>query len=97
MVHNILRSVLATPALQDLRARLEEGGVLSLAGVHPAAQPFLAFALRQLFPKRTFVVVTDGVKTQESFQQDLETWFSLAQKDSAKGKTAAAFDRPLFY
>ncbi|HVK57759.1 MAG TPA: transcription-repair coupling factor, partial [Candidatus Kapabacteria bacterium] len=97
MVHNILRSVLATPALQDLRARLEKGGVLSIAGVHPAAQPFLAFALRQLFPKRTFVIVTDGVKAQESFQQDLETWFSLAQKNPAKGQAAAVLDRPLFY
>ena len=92
MVQNILRSVLATPALQGIRARMEKGGVLSLAGVHPAAQPFFAFVLQELFPERPIVVVTEGVKAQESFQQDLETWSSLTTKsdNSAKG-------RPLFY
>lgn len=63
--------------MQGLRSRWGNGGVFSLAGVAPAAQPFLVFALGKLFPARTVVAVTDGVKTQESFQQDIETWFSL--------------------
>ena len=37
-------------------------------------QPFLAALLRDLFPRRTIVAVTEGLKTQESFQQDLSTW-----------------------
>ena len=72
-----------TPAVQDLRARLEKGGVLSFAGVHPAAQPFFAFVVREMFPRRPVVVVTEGVKAQESFHQDLETWFSRRGKEKA--------------
>ena len=51
--------------MQALRSRVENGGVLSFAGVHPAAQPFLAFALHRMFPSRILLVVTDGVKAQE--------------------------------
>jgi len=47
---------------------------LSCAGIAPSAQPFFAALLKQLFPSRPVVVVTDNLKTQESFQQDLETW-----------------------
>jgi transcription-repair coupling factor (superfamily II helicase) len=85
--------VLATPALQSLRARLELGGVVSLAGVHPAAQPFAAFVLRHLFPARALVIVTDGVKSQESFQQDLETWYSQGGDSGPKDLQHA----PLYY
>jgi transcription-repair coupling factor (superfamily II helicase) len=63
---------------------MEAGGALSCAGVNPAAQPFLAVLLRRLFPKRPLVVVTDGLKTQESFQQDVETWLGF---QGAKSKT----------
>lgn len=71
---------------------MERGGVLSLAGVHPAGQAFFALALREVFADRPVVAVTEGVKAQESFQQDLETWFALA----SKGKKKEA-ERPLFY
>ena len=74
----------ATPAAQSLRRRVEEGGVLSLDSVSPGAQPFVAALLARLFPNRPVVVVTDGLKTQERFQQDMETW--------AGGKA-----KPLFY
>ena len=57
---------------------MEHGGALSCAGVATSAQPFLAALLQQLFPKRPLVIVTDGLKTQESFQQDLETWLPVA-------------------
>jgi transcription-repair coupling factor (superfamily II helicase) len=77
--------------MQELRSRLERGGVLSLAGVHPAAQPFLIFLLGRLFPKRSIVAITDGVKSQELFQQDLETWSSLDRGETPKTSP------PLFY
>src|SRR5688572_33416669 len=68
--------------MQELRSRLERERVLSLAGVSPAAQSFLVFALSRAFPMRSVVAITDGVKTQESFQQDIETWFSLEGNNS---------------
>src|SRR6187401_1052219 len=70
-----------TPAVRSLARRLENGGVLSCAGVAQPAQPFFAALLRQLFPKRPIVVVTDGLKTQEGFQQDLETWLRSETPD----------------
>ncbi|MGB7769759.1 MAG: transcription-repair coupling factor [Verrucomicrobiia bacterium] len=60
--------------MQSLARRLENGGALSGAGVCQAAQPFLAVLLQQFFPRRPFVIVTPDLKTQESFQQDIETW-----------------------
>jgi transcription-repair coupling factor (superfamily II helicase) len=63
-----------TPAVQSLARRLEPGGALSCPGIAVAAQPFFAALLRKLFPQRPVVVVTENLKTQESFQQDLETW-----------------------
>ena len=53
---------------------MEHGGALSCAGICASAQPFIAALLRKIFPHRSIVVVTDGLKMQESFQQDLETW-----------------------
>jgi transcription-repair coupling factor (superfamily II helicase) len=66
--------VAETPAVQSLARRLESGGALSCVGIPVAAQPFFAALLRELFPGRPIVVVTDNLKTQEFFQQDLETW-----------------------
>ena len=48
--------------------------MLAFPGVAAAAQPFFAALLQKLFPQRPVVVVTENLKTQESFQQDLETW-----------------------
>src|ERR1035441_10256372 len=73
----LFASVFATPAVQSLARRLEQGGVLSYAGVSAAAQPFLAALLQHLFPQRPIVVVTEGLRTQESTQQDLATWLAL--------------------
>ena len=47
---------------------------MSLEAVSPGAQPFVAALLARFFPKRPIVVVTEGLKTQEMFQQDMETW-----------------------
>ena len=85
-----------TPAVQALARRLERGGALSCAGVATPAQPFLAAVLHRIFPGRPIVVVTDGLKTQESIQQDLETW--LASKAEARSpKLEASIPQPLFY
>jgi len=63
-----------TPAVQFLAESAGRGGVLSCGGVAQAAQPFLAALMRQRFPSRPVVVVTDQLRTQELFQQDLATW-----------------------
>ncbi len=66
--------------------------MLPLISVSPAAQPFLAVVLARLFAERPVVVVTDGLKTQEIFQQDIQTWLS-----SNKPKDAAPSPACLFY
>jgi len=48
--------------------------VLTFSGVAAPAQPFFAALLQRLCPQRPVVIVADNLKTQESFQQDLETW-----------------------
>ena len=81
LVHNrsegsigeIFSVVESAPAAQYLRRRVEQGGVLP-EPVSPGAQPFVAAMLARLFPERPIVVVTAGLKTQEVFQQDMETW-----------------------
>ena len=83
---DLFATVSNTPAAQDLRRLVEAGGVLSCGEVSPAAQPFFAALLARMFPRRPVVVVTDGLKTQESFHQDLQTWLS---RPGEKG--------PLFY
>jgi len=70
--------MLNTSAVQALARRLEQGGALTCAGVAASAQPFFSALLHQLFPRRPMVVVTENLKTQESFQQDLETWSQVA-------------------
>ena len=77
MADDVFATVAQTPAVQRLRQRVEQGGALSCTGLNPAAQPFFAALLFRLFPKRPIVVITDGLKTQEGFQQDLETWLRL--------------------
>ena len=71
---DLFAQVSETPAVQSLARRLEKGGVLSCAGINAAAQPFLAALLRRSFPQRPILVVTEGLKTQESVQQDITTW-----------------------
>jgi transcription-repair coupling factor (superfamily II helicase) len=70
---NLLADLTQLPAVRSLARRLEAGGALPGIEVCASAQPFFAALLKQLAPGRTIVVVTDSLKTQESFQQDLET------------------------
>ena len=84
--------------MQSLARRLENGGVLSCAGVCQAAQPFLAVLLQIIFPRRPVVIVAPDLKTQESFQQDIETWLALQSKvqspKSKAGETASSILHP---
>ena len=80
-------AIAQTPAGQALRQSLEAGGVISCDSIHAAAQPFLGCLIRSLAPGRPLLIVTEGLKTQERFQEDLETWLRL------EGSGAV----PLFY
>jgi len=64
--------------VQTLARRLEPGGAFSCANITLPAQPFLAALLRNIFPQRPIVAVTENLKMQESFQQDLETWLGTS-------------------
>ena len=82
---DLFARVSESPAVQSVARRLEKGGVLSCVGINAAAQPFLAALLRRLFPQRLILVVTEGLKRQESFQQDITTW--LGESNVAKHQT----------
>jgi len=64
--------------VQALARRLEAGGAQTFSGIAASAQPFFAALLQQVFPQKTIVVVTENLKAQESFQQDLETWLDTS-------------------
>ena len=83
---NLFTAVERTPAVQELRRRAQEGRSVSCSSVVPGAQPFLSALLRHLFPQRPIVVVTEGLKTQESLQQDIETWLSRSGEQKAGDK-----------
>ena len=69
------------PAAQSFARRLEAGGAQTFSDIAASAQPFFAALLQKLFPLKSIVIVTENLKAQESFQQDLETW--LPQLPSA--------------
>ena len=81
-----------SPAAQAILKRVEQGGLLSLDGIAPAAHPFFVALLHRLFPARVIVAVTAGVKAQESFHQDVATWFKV---QSSMFKVEG--EQPLFY
>ena len=74
---NLFADISQAPAVQSLARRLEDGGVLTCTGVCQAAQPFFAVLLQKLFPGRPLVIVAPDLKTQESFQQDIEMWLAI--------------------
>jgi transcription-repair coupling factor (superfamily II helicase) len=105
---NLFAKVSETSAAQSLARRLENGGVLSCAGVSRAAQPFFAVLLQKIFPHRPILIVAEDLKTQESFQQDIETWLQIESKvqlaapersegGSPKPKVGEVPSPPLFY
>ncbi len=78
---------------------MEKGGVLSLSNICPGAQPYIAILLRHYYPQHHIVVVTEGLKTQEWFQQDAETWLQLAHDENHPASIAESLvsHSPLFY
>ena len=99
---SLFADILKAPAVQRLAQRLENGGVLTCAGVSQAAQPFFAVLLQIFFPQRPIVIVTDNLKTQESFQQDIETWLDEVRGQKCEVRTeqpptSHLSPRPFFY
>jgi transcription-repair coupling factor (superfamily II helicase) len=84
--------VASVPVVQSLRERVERGESLSYSSVSPAAQAFFAVLLAHLFPDRPVVVVTESLRTQEIFQQDIETWVAESRRGGG-----APLGRPLFF
>jgi transcription-repair coupling factor (superfamily II helicase) len=80
----LLAEILQTPAVQSLARRLEHGGAQTFSGIAAPAQPFFAALLQTIFPTRPIVIVTPDLKTQENFQQDIETW--LAQRSTLNAR-----------
>jgi transcription-repair coupling factor (superfamily II helicase) len=74
--------------VQDLARRLESGGALSFSSVSVSAQPFFAALLRVLAPSRPIVVVTSGLKVQETFHQDLQTWLEPLAQHAGNGSSS---------
>ena len=75
---NLFADLVKIPVAQTLARRLETGGAQTFSGIAAPARPFFAALLQQIFPPRPIVVVAENLKTQESFQQDLETWLGAA-------------------
>jgi transcription-repair coupling factor (superfamily II helicase) len=92
----LFAAIAQTPAAQALLRRVEQGGVLSCAGVSAAAQPFLAALLARHFPARPVIVVADGVKIQERVHQDLQTWLATG-RENPTNPAAATQAAVLFY
>ena len=64
-----------------------------------SAQPFLAALLHKTLPTRPLLIVVEGLKTQESFHQELTTWLNEATTDKKSGSASAQAkpQRPLFF
>lgn len=74
--------------MQDLRRRLEAGGVCTFGGAHRAAHAFLTAVVVRLFPTRPILLVADGLKIQETLEQDLSLWLKTS---------GTAHPKPLFF
>jgi transcription-repair coupling factor (superfamily II helicase) len=83
---SLFADLLNAPVGQALARRVEVGGALTFTGVAASAQPFFAALLHQLFPRHPIVLVAENLKTQESFQQDLETWLTMAADAPTAGQ-----------
>jgi transcription-repair coupling factor (superfamily II helicase) len=94
--NDLFAAVVETPAVQSLLRRVEQGGALTCVGVSRSAQPFFAALLRHVFPRRTIVVVTQDLKSQDSFHQDITTWLQVSESRMVRNPQTAS-DAPLFY
>ena len=64
---------LGSPWIPPIKRRLDAGDVLRLNSVADAAKPFVVSLLAQI-TNRPVLVVTDGLKSQEAFFNDLQTF-----------------------
>jgi transcription-repair coupling factor (superfamily II helicase) len=78
--------------VQSLARRLEQGGVLSCAGISEAAHPFVVALLQNLSPGRTLLAVAEDLRQQELLQQDIATWLRVQSAG-----VGAAIPQPLFF
>jgi transcription-repair coupling factor (superfamily II helicase) len=92
---NLFADLAKTPAAHSVAQRLEPGGALAFSGIAAPAQPFFATLVQKLFPARPVVVVTENLKTQESFQQDLETWLAIESKGQSPKSKAESSELPV--
>jgi transcription-repair coupling factor (superfamily II helicase) len=70
---------------------------LPCTGIAAPAQPFFVALVKHLFPRRPIVVVTDNLKTQETFQQDLETWMRVSATADRPPSHLQLPSAPLFF
>lgn len=100
-VDALFSTVMSTPAAQSLARRVEDGGELSLPAICRSGQPFLAALLARQVPQRPIVLVAEGLKSQELFHQDIQTWLGIETPESAPDKqtvhTPPSGARVLFY
>ena len=83
--HQLRRQAICSLRSRKLPLCSPSGGAWSRAAhclVPASVQPpshFSRCCCGKLFPQRPIVVVVDGLKAQESFQQDIETWLRFAE------------------
>ena len=70
--------MLQSPLRLPIKRRLDAGGFLSLNSVADPGKPFVTAWLAQL-AQRPILVVTDGLKSQEAFFNDLQTFLPGAR------------------
>lgn len=91
VIRNPFEAAVQTPVVQALQQRVEAGELLlRCVDVAPGAQAFFMVLLRKIFPQRPLVLVTAGLKSQESLMQDVETWLAFANASAAKIETASS-------
>ena len=74
----LFAAVLESPVIPPLKRRLDAGDFLSLNSLADAGKPFLTALLAQI-SNRPVLVITDGLKSQEAFFNDLQTFLPAAQ------------------
>ncbi len=70
-IEKIFARWMDAPALRELA---RQAGPLPLGQLPAPAQAFVLAALARLAPKRSFLALAPGVKTQEDLANDLEAW-----------------------
>ncbi|MGD0650575.1 MAG: transcription-repair coupling factor [Verrucomicrobiia bacterium] len=70
---NLFEVALGSPLIPPIKRRLDAGDFLRLNSVADAAKPFVVSLLSQI-SGRPLVIVTDGLKSQEAFFNDLQAF-----------------------